>query len=856
MESHSITRRLWLTVLMLNLIVCSLAGLSLRATWKAYADNAETATQNLALAIERELAGVFAAVDVSLLTLVDDFSRMKRSPAFPVDSWNEALRRQRSHLPMLSGLRGADAEGNVIWGLNRDDPQAVNVFDRDYFIAQRIERSGLVISLPIYSRVSQHWAIVLSRRLETPDGRFAGIVAATIPLTGFSTRFAAIKLGRSGSIALRDSELRLIVRHPELPGNPQYGSKRISEDFRNALRTNPEAGNYRGAGGSIDGTPRYHSYRRSTDYPFYINVGVATDEAFAAWRAQAGWTAGIVALFLLATVALARWLQRTWQARVDTARQLARSEADFRLLVESSPYGLVLLEPDGHLGYVNPALTRMLGFTLSDLPDIETWWEKAYPDPGYREIVLVAWQETLTRHLPTGVVERSFRVCARDGTMHDIRFQVVAMHDGRIAVHFDDITERVQAEDELRAHRHHLEELVGTRTAELAEARDRAEAASKAKSAFLANMSHELRTPLNGILGMIDLVSRHAADTRSKAQLGMARQASLHLLGVINDILDLSKIEAERMTLEDRPFRLADVFNNLRSLIAQRAEDKQLAFAIDAPASLQAMPLRGDALRLGQVLLNLAGNAVKFTRAGQIVVRASLDDEHADDVRLRFEVEDTGIGIDAEDCRKLFTAFTQADSSTTRKYGGTGLGLAISKRLVQMMGGDIGVDSCIGRGSRFWFTVRLDKAAEDDIGDASQAHSARERLAASCRGRRVLLAEDEPVSQEVVRHLLEEVGLSVEVADDGSEAVALARCERFDLILMDVRMPNLNGLDATRQIRADSQDVEVPIVAITANAFDEDRRSCLEAGMNDHLAKPVTPELLYATVLRWLKPPT
>lgn len=385
-------------------------------------------------------------------------------------------------------------------------------------------------------------------------------------------------------------------------------------------------------------------------------------------------------------------------------------------------------------------------------------------------------------------------------------------------------------------------------------AKDAAVAANRAKSTFLANMSHELRTPMSGIMGMTQLALRHTRDPKLKDQLSKVIQSAQHLLHIINDILDIAKIEAERLTLEKIEFRFGQILEDAMGLIGHQALAKQLKLFLDLAPEVARLSLRGDPMRLEQILLNLAGNAVKFTEQGSISVRARLVQESSAEVLLRCEVQDSGIGIAVEDQKRLFTAFSQADDSMTRKYGGTGLGLAISKRLVQMMGGEIGVDSQAGQGSRFWFTVRLDKAPRDNVVPAQilERSSAEEWIKARHSGTRILVAEDEPINQEISRGLLEGAGLKVDLAEDGALAVAMARQQPYALILMDMQMPNLNGVDATRAIRIMPGYADIPILAMTANALSVDRQACLDAGMNEHLAKPIAPDILFTTLLKWL----
>ena len=523
-----------------------------------------------------------------------------------------------------------------------------------------------------------------------------------------------------------------------------------------------------------------------------------------------------------------------------TEIKLIQCESRFNTLLHKIPIPLSISDSENNIIFQNQAFTDTFGYMLEDIPTITAWLVKAYPDEEYRYSRGEAWNEAVTsaHEKKSPVISPSdYTITCKDGTVRSVSISGTSLGNGQLLIMFVDITARTQMEK-----------------AQVL-AKDAAESANRAKSEFLANVSHEIRTPMNAIIGLGRLLLQSELTEKQRDYLEKIESSSETLLHLIDNLLDLSKVEAGKLTLESVNFSLSTCLTTVQSIIQVKALQQGLDFHITVTPEVPAQVI-GDPLRLSQILINLLGNAVKFTEQGEVSLEVTAALTGADaPAQVTCSIRDTGIGMTADQMASIFNPFTQADCSTTRRYGGTGLGLSISRRLVELMGGEIGLESEAGCGSVFTFTIPLGRGT----GPVETTEPLDPALvSAALSGRRVLIVEDNSVNQLVARELLQQLGMVVTVAGNGREAVAAASefGVQFDLVLMDLQMPVMDGYEATRLIRKRWAPERLPIIALTAYASRDELEQCLTSGMNDHLTKPVQPERLYACLIQWIKSAT
>ena len=774
------------------------------------------------------------------------------------------LREKIKGIPQVDVATIVADNGDVI-NFSRSFPTpAINLKDRDYFAANLAGAGAAqAVSAPVRNKGNGKWTFYLSRRINDPAGQMIGLLLLGVSIDAFSEFYAPIgqNLGRGAAINLMRNDFVLLTRWPkadaligeanrtgvsyELIANQH---KRFGSEYTRSFRFSENAP-----------VERIVATRVVDRYPLIVSAAATGDLFLAGWRQAAAGVAvvaGVCTLMLVGALSAVFRLQRRHESELQINRQLnaslRESEARANQIIESAPDAMVLVDAQGVILRLNARAEALLGYARDEL--VGQPIDLLVPD-SLRGLHRHD-REGYMRHAeprPMGKT-RDLHARRKDGSLLPAEISLAPMRlDGRLLVLASvvDVSDSKAMEAELRSHRDRLEEQVTERTAELVAARDEAQRLAQVKSRFLANMSHEIRTPLNAITGMAYLIRRSGLSHEQSAHLDKLEVAGDHLLQVINSILELSKIEAGGFTLAEVPVHVESLLESIVAMLHERVQDKRLTLRTRVVGPLPPN-LLGDPTRLRQAMLNFAANALKFTESGHIELRVGLEQQDAESALLRFEVEDSGIGIAPEALPRLFAAFEQADNTMTRRYGGTGLGLAISKMLAQQMGGLAGATSTQGQGSTFWFSARLRKGTSARAPTTLDRESAAAVIRRDHAGSRILLVDDDPVNREIATALLNQVEQIVDTAEDGAQAVDMVRRQSYALILMDMQMPVMDGLQATRLIRTLPGGDQVPIVAITANAFAEDTERCQDAGMDDFLAKPLAPERLYETLLNWL----
>ncbi|MEM5345986.1 response regulator [Paraburkholderia azotifigens] len=928
------------------------------------------ATANLARAMAQHADDTIRQADTTLVDVVERVEHDGVSPA-ALERLHRLFIQRAAELPQLDGLYLYDRDGN--W-LANSQPALVKNFnnaDREYFVYHRTHADrGVHIGMPVQSRSTGKWIVPVSRRVDGPDGQFAGVVLATVGIDFFTRFYDSLDIGRYGAVALVADNGVMVVRRPF---ETRFVGKNVADTmlFRVHQQSRETASFV--SKSAQDGVTRLNSERTLSHYPLFVVAALAQDEILARWWSDTLWHAAGTTVLVLMLAVFGWRLVRNANLRTRVERKLAASLETRRAILDTAVNPIITLDRSGVILSLNPAGEKAFGYAEDEIAgkdvrvlvsgtvhELFDRYASQFAGRGAsdsHDIVSECELAGLRKdgsvfpvHVSTGAMvmggERRFVCVITDmsvqirerAELSEARDQLLLAADiaelgiwsweftndalrwnarmfeifGMSAtpaegLHFEHWLSRVHEEDrpaaverleaafagevtskhiQLPLYRislpdgeiRHIQttftvqrdasgnpvgmtgvthDVTEQRNIELRlrDAKQQADAANAAKSAFLANMSHEIRTPLNAVLGMLDLVQSTGLNERQSGYVVKAETAAKSLLGLLNDVLDYSKIEAGKLQLDTHAFEIEPLMQDLGVVLSGNQYDKEVEVLFDISPDLPPVVI-GDSLRLQQVLVNLAGNALKFTIKGQVVVSFTLLSRLDTGVRVRIAVTDSGIGISEAQLGQIFEGFSQAEVSTTRRFGGTGLGLAISRRLVELMGGKLEVASEFGKGSRFWFDINLGVSADVHADDLDLRLPLDRRL-------RVLVADDNGIAREVLSRTARALGWEADVVPGGISAVKLAAAaereqEGYDVILLDWRMPDLDGLSAARRIDEARAGRSAPAIVMITAYGQEVLAAAQESDdmpFDAFVTKPVTPRQLAQTVQRVLTGP-
>lgn len=851
----------WLLMLAALLILALLIWAHLDVSYDRITRDEQARLQTQVRVIDENLTQRLHALDKTLQALSRQFGQASKSTP---ESINAGLEQLRLALGGTSAVLFVDATGIVRYSseariMNKD------FSSRTYFLAARNsanrppEQDQLHLSPPFLSALGR-WVLAVSRAVRNERGQFVGAVVISIDRNYLTTLLSSVNYAADQRTAIAHGDGTALMFVPELPGiegkNLNLPDSQVARHLASGNPTNFASGIERATGERrMLAIQSIKPADIPLDAPLLVGTMRTMDAVYAQWKAD---RTTYIAIWLFLAIGSVTWLivqqarQRREQQRIDQADVAVReSEARFRSVLESVALVGVMLDIRGRITLCNDYMLILTGWSRAEILGKD--WFALFVPPGAG---IQQRGDVILSLLVSGDLapHQESEILTRDGQRRLIAWSNTVLRNSAgdivgVASLGEDITQRRESELELRRYRQHLEEQVAGRTRELQLAAREAESANRAKSAFLSNMSHELRTPLNAVIGFSLLMSRSPhLSAEEQHNLSIINQSGNHLLTLINQVLELSKIEAGHVALQTETFALPELIGELIDMLRQRAEQAGLILRLET-ASLPAL-VQGDAVKLRQVLINLLGNAIKFTSSGEVSLTVSAVPQvnkkggGTPGVVLRFAVNDTGIGVAPEDQQRIFEPFAQV--VTHASSAGTGLGLSISRQYLRMMGAELQVDSIPGKGSTFSFLIALPLA--NGTAPIASPRGYPVALAAGEPPRRLLIVEDDPTSRQLLVNLLAPLGFILAEACDGEEAVRNAATFQPDLILMDWKMPRLDGLAATRKILAESSPPKPKIVMLSAHAFDEDKQQAMAAGICDFLSKPLQEAALIATL--------